>query len=102
MKYLLIAGLLILAWCPWLTRNEAANLVGKEVTRIKTQYQNLCKTWIEQNSLTKVPFGYTQKVWYDCTENDPDYGITRSTNIVFVSFAENVWNVPKKIVTRNP
>jgi hypothetical protein len=104
MKYLItliILGIIILAWCPWLTADQAINMVDTEIAQLQKQYPDLCSQTINRSSIKKVPFGYTEEVSYNCAINDPVYGVTQATNIVFITFYNGLWGIPKETVQKN-
>ena len=101
LKYLIILGLIILAWCPWLTAPQAAELVSTGVAQAQEQNPDLCSQTVIENSIRKVPFGYTEEVSYNCATNDPLYGIAQSTDIVFVTFYKGLWGIPNETVQKN-
>jgi len=101
-KYFIILALIFLAWCPWLTKDEALGLVDAKVAALQQSNPNLCAMFINRDSIRKVPFGYTEKVSYDCTIADTEYGVSQSTNIVFITFYKELLGVPNKTVARNP
>ena len=75
MKYLIILGVLVLAWAPWLSREEALNIVDSKVAQLQEQNKNLCALFINRDSIRKIPFGYTEEVSYDCTITDTGVGV---------------------------
>lgn len=96
MKYLIILGIIILAWCPWLKAEEAVSIVDAKVAQMQAQNPDLCTMFIHRDSIQKVPFGYTEKVSYDCTLNDDVYGVLKATNVVFITFYKGIFGMPKK------
>lgn len=100
MKYLIILGIIILAWCPWLSKEEAMNLVTMRIAQMEQESENLCAMFIYEDSVKKVPFGYTEKVSYDCALTDKEYGIEQSKNIVFITFYKGLLGMPRKTVER--
>jgi hypothetical protein len=98
MKYLIILAIVVLAWCPWFKKEEALSLVEAKVVQAKISTSDICPLTIHYDSLRKVPLGYTIKVSYDCTQNDPVYGVTQSTEIVYIIFSKQVIGVPVKHV----
>jgi hypothetical protein len=104
MKYLIILiilGIIILAWCPWLTVSQALNIVDTEVAQVQKQNPDLCSQTVNRNSIKKVPFGYTEEVSYNCAINDPAYGVAQSTNIVFITFYKGLWGIPNETEQKN-
>jgi hypothetical protein len=102
MKYLIILAIILVAWCPWFKKEEAMSLVEAKVAQVRASTSDLCPIAIDRGSLRRVPLGYTIKVAYDCTENDPVYGVSKSTEIVFISFSKHVIGVPVKHVVVSP
>lgn len=103
MKYLfvLFLGIIVLAWCPWLKMDEAKSIVDEKVAQMQEKEPNLCAMFIHRDSIQKVPFGYTEKISYDCTLNDAVYGVLKSTDVVFVTFYKGIFGVPSKTFKKN-
>ncbi|MFA5778388.1 MAG: hypothetical protein WC870_02805 [Candidatus Paceibacterota bacterium] len=101
MKYLIILGLVVLAWAPWLKVEEALNIVDSRVAQMQEQNENLCAMFIDRDSIRKVPFGYTEKVSYDCTITDTVYGVRQATNTVFITFYKEIIGMPNKTAQKN-
>ena len=99
MKYLIILALIVMAWSPWLKAEEAMQLVNAKVIKLQEQKPNLCAMFIHENTIRRVPFGYTEQVSYDCTVTDTVYGVEQSRNIVFVTFYKGVIGMPSKTAT---
>ena len=91
---ILILGVTVLAWCPWLKADEALSIVDTKVAQLQEQNTNLCSISVDQTSIQKVPFGYTEKVLYDCTANGPEYEVLKSTDTVFVTFYKGIFGPP--------
>ena len=102
MKYLLILGIIALAWCPWLSVEEAQIIVDREVANAQEKNPNLCALFIRKDSIRKIPFGYTEQVSYDCSVNDPVYGVRESSNVVFLTFYKGIFGIPNKTIKRSP
>jgi len=98
LKYFLILILVVLAWCPWLKPEEVIQIIDTRVAEMQAANEDFCAMWVDKGSITKVPFGYTEKVSYDCTVTDPQYGVLKSTNTVFVSFYKGIIGMPNKKV----
>ena len=96
MKYLIILGLLVLAWCPWLKADEALSIIDAKVAQMQEQNSNLCAMFVNKDSIQKIPFGYTEKVSYDCTINDAVYGVLKSTDVVIITFYKGLLGMPSK------
>ena len=88
-----------MAWCPWLSANEAMQLIDTQVAKMQEETPNLCPILTHRESIQKVPFGYTEKVSYDCTVVDSVYGIQKSFYVVFVSFYKGLIGIPDKAIT---
>lgn len=101
LKYLIILGLVILAWCPWLTAKDALNIVDAKVLQMQQDIPDLCEMSLNKKSIMKVPFGYTEEVSYDCTATDDTYGILKSRNAVFITFYKGLLGMPHKKVKSN-
>lgn len=101
MKYLIFLGIIALAWCPWLTKEEALGLVDTKVAQLQEENTDLCAMFINRDSIQKVPFGYTEKVSYDCTITDTIYGVSQSTDIVFIAFYKGLIGMPNKTITKD-
>src|SRR5690242_3070158 len=102
-KYVILIILLgVLAWCPWLTEAQAIGLVDARVAKMRQENPNLCAMTIHRDSIQRVPFGYTEKVSYDCTANDPVYGVTKSTDIVVITFYKGLIGMPNVSQKANP
>jgi hypothetical protein len=91
---ILILGAAILAWCPWLKMDEALSIVNTKVAQLQEQNTNLCSISVDQTSIQKVPFGYAEKVLYDCTANGPEDAVLKSTDTVFVTFFKGTFGPP--------
>lgn len=102
MKYLIILGILVLAWAPWLSAEEALNIVDSRVVQMQEQNKNLCALFINRDSIRKVPFGYTEEVSYDCTVTDTVYGVRQATDTVFITFYKGLLGMPNKTAQGNP
>lgn len=100
MKYLIILGIILLAWCPWLSKEEAVKVVAERIAQMEQENENLCAMFIYEDSIKKVPFGYTEKISYDCTITDEEYGVEQSKNIVFITFYKGLLGMPNKTVKR--
>ena len=100
-KYLVILGIIFLAWCPWLKADEALSLVDARVIEMQEKNENLCAMFIDRDSIRKVPFGYTEKVSYDCTVADSIYGVLKSSNTVFITFYKGILGMPHKTIQGN-
>ncbi|OGI68448.1 hypothetical protein A2738_01015 [Candidatus Nomurabacteria bacterium RIFCSPHIGHO2_01_FULL_42_15] len=100
-KYLIILGLILLAWCPWLTAEEASNIIDNRVAEMQEANPDLCAMEINKDSIRKVPFGYTEEVSYDCSVSDPIYGVFQSTEIVFITFYKGLIGMPNRKVLQN-
>ena len=100
MKYLIILGIVVLAWCPWLKKDEALSIVDARVLQMQEKNKNLCAMSINRDSILKVPFGYTEEVSYDCTTTDAVYGVEKSTDTVFITFYKGLLGMPNKKVER--
>src|SRR3989344_8239503 len=96
LKYFFIIGFIALAWCPWLSREAALSLEDAKVAQMRAENPNLCTMFINPDSIRKVPFGYTERVSYDCTLNDEIYGVLQSQNIVFITFYNGLLGMPQK------
>lgn len=99
-KYLIILGLVVLAWCPWLKADEAMKIIDTRVTQMKEKSPDLCAMSINRDSIQKVPFGYTEKVSYDCAITDVEYGVLQSSNVVFITFYKGIFGMPNKTVAK--
>lgn len=99
-KYLIILGLVVLAWCPWLKAEEAINIIDARVAKMREKSPDLCAMFINRDSIRKVPFGYTEKVSYNCAVTDVEYGVLQSTNVVFVTFYKGILGMPNKTVAK--
>lgn|GEM_PF-3104200 len=95
---LLILVIGVLAWCPWLSKEEAVKLVDERIAELQAEKEDLCAMFIDRDSVKKTFFGYTEKVSYDCSVNDPENGIPQSTNVVFITFYKGLIDVPSKTV----
>jgi hypothetical protein len=62
---------------------------------------DLCEMSVHRDTIKKVPFGYTEKVSYDCKATDPEYGILGATDVVFITFYKGIIGMPEKTVTKN-
>lgn len=93
---LVIVAAAVCAWCPWLSSDQARQLIYNNVYSSQSTLQAGCVLAIDAASLKKVFFGYTEKVSYECTYNT-DF-ITQGSNVVFVSFYKQVFNVPHPII----
>jgi hypothetical protein len=100
-KYLIIITLIALAWCPWLTSNDALSAVNTQMIQLQQSNPNLCPMTADVNSITKVPFGYTEQVSYNCAAKDPVMGISKSVEIVFITFYKGVFNMPNQTVANS-
>ena len=98
---IIILALIVFAWCPWLKPPEAQQLVDVRVQELQNQYTDLCAMTIHKDTLSKVPFGYSEKVSYDCTVTDSLYGIQKSTNTVFITFYKGLIGFPVKTIKNN-
>lgn len=98
MKYLIILGIILLAWCPWLKADEALGIVEARVLRMQEENQDLCAMSVYRDSIRKVPFGYTEKVSYDCAITDAEYGILKATDTVFITFYKGLIGMPNKSI----
>ncbi len=102
MKYFLIfIFIVVLGWYPWLTAEEAIQLVDARVAKMQRENPNLCAMSVDKKSIRKVPFGYTEKVSYDCTVTDDFYGVSKSTNIVYITFYKGLLGMPGKTVQKS-
>lgn len=90
-----------MAWCPWLRADEVANIVDAKIAQMQEQNPNLCATFTHRDSIQKVPFGYTEKISYDCTLNDAVYGVLKSTNVVFITFYKGLIGMPGKTIQKS-
>ncbi|OGI94495.1 hypothetical protein A3A03_00275 [Candidatus Nomurabacteria bacterium RIFCSPLOWO2_01_FULL_40_18] len=97
-KYLIILGIVILAWCPWLKAEDAMQIVDARVAEMQAENEDLCAMTVDKNSITKVPFGYTEEVSYDCSITDPEYGVLKSRGRVFITFYKGLLGMPSKTV----
>ena len=101
MKYLIIITIFVLGICPWLKAPEAVQIVEREVLKLQEQEPDLCAVTIHPETIQRVPFGFTEQVSFDCTANDPIYGVVKSTNIVFITFYKGLWGLNPKILKKN-
>lgn len=83
-----------------MTPEQAVGIVDAKVAEMQAENPNLCAMSVDQDSVNKVPFGYTEKVSYDCTLTDPLYGIPKSTDTVFITFYNKVIGMPGKVVQK--
>lgn len=102
MKFLIIIGIIVLMWCPWLKQEEAISIMDANVAQMKKDDPNLCAMTIHKETIRKVPFGYTEEVSYDCTVTDPLYGVVKSRNTVLITFYKGLLGMPNKSVVKNP
>lgn len=93
---LIVVGLIICAWCPWIDPAEAEQLIYNRVYKSQSTLQNGCNLSIVPGSFEKVPFGYRQTVGYNCTFTNEF--VTDGTNNVFLTFYKDVLNVPHPII----
>jgi len=100
-KYLIIIGIIFLAWCPWLTADEAMSLIDARVAEMQAKNPDLCAMFINKKSITKVPFGFTEEVSYDCTITDTVYGVLQSRNTVLITFYKGLIGMPNKTIEKN-
>jgi hypothetical protein len=91
---ILILGVAVVAWCPWLKADDVLSMVDAKVAQLQEQNTNLCAISADKSSIQKVPFGYTENVLYDCTVNDPEDGTLKSTDIAFVTFYKGIFGPP--------
>jgi len=97
----LILGMALLAWCPWFKAEEALRVVDIRVAELRRDNPDLCALIVNKKSITKVPFGYTEEVSYDCTINDELYGVLKSHNTVFITFYKSLIGMPQKNIRNN-
>jgi len=96
---IVIIIVLVLAWCPWLTKEEALSIVDARIAQLQKSNPNLCEMIPDIESITKVPFGYNENVLYDCSgEDDPVYGGSKTNNEIFVTFYKKIWGRPHGVV----
>lgn len=88
------------AFTPWLSQEEAGKLVYDRAVRSAKDIPNLCQLSIDESSLHKVPFGYKEKVSFDCPATDHNYGIAKGTSNVWITFYKGLWGMPEKVVAR--
>lgn len=100
-KYLVILALIILGWCPWLKADEAMNIVEARIVKMQNEHSDLCTMSVYRDTIRKVPFGYTEKVSYDCTAKDSEYGVLKATDVVFITFYKGLIGMPEKTVGKN-
>ena len=100
-KYLIILGIIVLAWCPWLKAEEALDIVDARILQMQEENPDLCVMSVNKSSIAKVPFGYTEEVSYDCTINDSVYGVSKSRDTVFITFYKGLLGMPNKNIKRN-
>ena len=98
---ILVLGVALLAWCPWLKAEEALSIVDAKVTQLRRENPDLCAMFVNKSSIKKVPFGYTEEVSYDCTITDDLYGVLKSHNTVFITFYKGLFGMPKKTIANN-
>ncbi|HYD90844.1 MAG TPA: hypothetical protein VEA37_05070 [Flavobacterium sp.] len=99
MKYIifLILVAFVLGWSPWLYQSDAINLVDARIAELKQTEPDLCPMTADQSSIKKVPFGYVEKVEYDCTrEGEIPEAMEASYNTVFITFYKGIIGMPKK------
>lgn len=99
---LILIIVLVLSWCPWLSTDEAMQLVDAKVMEMKNNNPDLCAMFVHRETLIRVPFGYSEKVSYDCTATDSVYGIEQSFNVAYITFYKSIIGIPVKVVERAP
>ena len=100
MKFIFIVLVIAaVAWYPWITKEEAMDIVDMKVAEVKRENPNLCAISADRSSIRKVPFGYTEEIYYDCTVTDSTFGVLKSNNLVFVTFYKGLMGM--KIRTIN-
>ncbi len=101
-KYVIILIIIgILAWCPWLQKEDALALVDQKVGEMQAANSDLCAMSVDKDSIKKVAFGYTENVSYDCTTTDTELGIQKATNTVFITFFKTLLGMPEKTIQKN-
>lgn len=91
---------ILCAWSPWLTAQEAHEIINQKILLLEKSYPDLCPIKIKNNTITKVLFGYKEKINYDCSEIDDIFGVEKAENIVFVTFYKDTIGFPKKFVRK--
>ncbi|MBP6904887.1 MAG: hypothetical protein KBB91_02430 [Candidatus Pacebacteria bacterium] len=94
--WIVLAGIVVLAWCPWFEMEEAKQLIYAKVYANQQTLQEGCILSIDTKTLEKVPFGYRQMVGYECSL-DGDF-VTEGENTVLVTFFKEVINVPHPVI----
>ncbi len=90
--------LFFLAVCPWFTKDQAAAIVLTKAQQLVAENPRLCATYLNEDSITRVPFGYREDVSYDCSVTDPDLGIPKEKTRVYILFYGGVVGMPSKSV----
>ncbi len=84
---------------PWLTQEEAKELVATRSRELLKADPNLCQQTIYPGTIKQVPFGFTEEVAYDCTVTDRLYGIIKNKNLVYITFFKLLIGMPDAKVT---
>jgi hypothetical protein len=101
MKYLIILIFIIfLAWCPWLSKEQAMKIVDDKVVKMQEDNPDLCPMLVNEETISKTLFGYTEKVSYDCNAVDAVYGVEGGSDVVFITFYSGLIGMPQKVVKR--
>lgn len=103
MKYLItliIIGLIVCAWSPWLDAKETHQLINNKIYILQKKYPNLCPIKVKENTIKKILFGYKEVLYYDCSEIDDEYGVEKSTNTIFVTFYGEIIGMPSKFIKK--
>jgi len=77
------------------------SIVDARVAEMREKNADLCAMFINKDSITKVPFGFTEEVSYDCTITDTVYGVLQSRNTVFITFYKGLIGMPNKTIKKN-
>jgi hypothetical protein len=89
---------ILCAWSPWLTAEEAHEIINQKIILLEKSYPDLCPIKIRDNTIHKVLFGYREKIYYDCSEINDIFGVEKAENVVFVTFYKETIGLPKKFV----
>jgi len=101
MRYLItlvLLGIALCAWCPWLEPDQAQKLIDQKITQLESTNQNICPIQTSPETLRKTFFGYSEKTSYDCTTTNNDFGVEKDQNVAFVTFYNGVIGVVSKIL----
>lgn len=93
----IIIGIIVLcAWCPWISKEEAISIVERAADPKHTNLKN-CTITPDPSTINKELFGYTEMVTYDCFLLNNE-SIANGQNKVYITFIKTLVNMPNPII----